>query len=149
MHIVSAFLYTGLRCLVVNYKAFFNENIMYLDGDKTALIARLLEQAKAAGAITLCQVQDLKGADAAGAAGADVWTNGRLLGHVEALPTTVVDPTGAGDVFAAAFLIRFSETTDPIESATFASIAAGMSVSARGVQAIPDKKAIESLRANL
>ena len=31
-----------------------------------------LGQAKAAGAITLCQVQDLKGADAAGAAGADV-----------------------------------------------------------------------------
>ena len=28
MHIVSAFLYTGLRCLVINYKAFYNENIM-------------------------------------------------------------------------------------------------------------------------
>ena len=69
--------------------------------------------------------------------------------RIEAISVKEIDPTGAGDVFAAAFLIRFSETTDPIESATFASIAAGISVSARGVQAIPDKKAIESLRANL
>ena len=69
--------------------------------------------------------------------------------RIEAISVKEIDPTGAGDVFAAAYLIRFSETTDPIESATFASIAAGMSVSARGVQAIPDKKAIESLRANL
>ena len=68
--------------------------------------------------------------------------------RIEAINVKEIDPTGAGDVFTAAYLIRFSETSDPIESAIFASIAAGMSVSASGVQAIPDKGAIESLRPN-
>ena len=30
------------------------------------------------------------------------------------------DPTGAGDVFAAAFLIKYAETSNPLEAARFA-----------------------------
>jgi len=82
-----------------------------------------------------------------GSQGATVYDAGSVS-RIKAISVKEIDPTGAGDVFTAAYLVRFSETSDPIESATFASIAAGISVSARGAQAIPDKKTIESLRGN-
>ena len=60
-----------------------------------------------------------------------------------------VDPTGAGDVFAAAFLIRYSETMDSMESAIYASIAAGLSVSSLGGDSIPDRDYICEIRKKL
>ena len=36
---------------------------------------------------------------------------------VPSLPRAEKDPTGAGDVFAAAFLVRYQETDDPLEAA--------------------------------
>ena len=37
----------------------------------------------------------------------------------------VIDPTGCGDVFAAAFIIKYQETSDPIKSAKYANKIAG------------------------
>ena len=53
------------------------------------------------------------------------------------------DPTGAGDVFAAAYLIRYATTRDPIESARFASSAASFSVEGVGVDSVPTLAQVE------
>ena len=50
-----------------------------------------------------------------------------------------VDPTGAGDVFAAAYLIRYHETGDPYEAAQFANLVASFSVEAPGTEGIPTR----------
>ncbi|MGQ9490994.1 MAG: PfkB family carbohydrate kinase [Anaerolineae bacterium] len=52
-------------------------------------------------------------------------------------PAVEVDPTGAGDVFATAFLVRLYETRDPLIAARFANIVASMSVEAPGMDSIP------------
>jgi 1D-myo-inositol 3-kinase len=39
-------------------------------------------------------------------------------------PAQEVDPTGAGDIFATAFMIRLQETGDPVQAARFANITA-------------------------
>jgi 1D-myo-inositol 3-kinase len=57
--------------------------------------------------------------------------------HYPARPAQQVDPTGAGDVFAAAFLIRFKETGDLCESARFANTVASLSTEGPGVSGIP------------
>lgn len=54
-----------------------------------------------------------------------------------------VDPTGAGDVFAAAFLIRLAETRDPVEAAGFANRAAALSVRGPGLAAVPTREEVE------
>jgi sugar/nucleoside kinase (ribokinase family) len=58
---------------------------------------------------------------------------------VPALPREEVDPTGAGDVFAAAFLVRYHETGDPIEAAAFASCAASCAVEGIGASTLGDR----------
>lgn len=69
--------------------------------------------------------------------------------HIRAFPTCEVDPTGAGDVFAAAYLVRFRETSDPLESALFASCVASFSVEAEGADGIPTRAQVEErLRSN-
>jgi sugar/nucleoside kinase (ribokinase family) len=54
-----------------------------------------------------------------------------------------VDPTGAGDVFATSFLLRYAETRDPFLAARFANIVASMSVEAPGMNAIPMRSEVE------
>jgi sugar/nucleoside kinase (ribokinase family) len=75
--------------------------------------------------------------------GARLHTRGRW--H-EIAPFTAreVDPTGAGDVFAAAYLVRYSETEDPLESARFAGAAASLSVEAPGVSGVPTRTQVEA-----
>jgi hypothetical protein len=70
------------------------------------------------------------------AAGATLFVNGTPH-HIPACPAQERDPTGAGDVFAAALLVRLHETGDPFEAAHFASCVAARSVEGRGPQAIP------------
>lgn len=55
-----------------------------------------------------------------------------------------VDPTGSGDVFAAAFFIRLYHTRDPWEAARFANHLASASVTRRGIDAIPRPEEIEA-----
>ena len=54
-----------------------------------------------------------------------------------------VDPTGAGDVFAAAYLIRYQETRDPVDAARFACCVASFCVEAEGVAGIPTRAQVE------
>ena len=60
-----------------------------------------------------------------------------------------VDPTGAGDVFTAAFLIRLEETSDPLQAAWFANVVASFSVEQSGTKGIPTRAEVEAwLQAN-
>lgn len=54
-------------------------------------------------------------------------------------PANEVDPTGAGDTFATAFVIRLQETGDPIQAARFANITASYGVENEGVAGIPSR----------
>jgi hypothetical protein len=51
--------------------------------------------------------------------------------------TKVVDATGAGDVFAAAFFIRLYQTRDPWEAARFAVRMSAISVTRVGLEGVP------------
>lgn len=55
-----------------------------------------------------------------------------------------VDVTGAGDVFAAAFFIRYQETGDPILAARFANACASLSVRDAGLFSIPTRSQVEA-----
>lgn len=54
-----------------------------------------------------------------------------------------VDPTGAGDVFAATFMIEYDRTGDPWDAADAASCAASLSVEGEGWTTVPDRAALE------
>ena len=77
-----------------------------------------------------------------GGDGCSVHTDGAWR-HVPAFPVNEVDPTGAGDVFATAFLIRFRESNDLLDAVMFASCAASFCVEAEGVKGIPTRGQIE------
>jgi sugar/nucleoside kinase (ribokinase family) len=74
----------------------------------------------------------------AGRAGALLFVNGERY-EVEPRRTSEVDPTGAGDVFAATFLTRYQRDGDPWDAATAASCAASLSVEAAGTAGVPDR----------
>lgn len=74
--------------------------------------------------------------------GCIVFANGESR-HVPGFPANQVDPTGAGDVFAAAFLIRLDEIGDPFEAARFANATASFSIEAPGVTGIPMREQVE------
>ena len=54
-----------------------------------------------------------------------------------------VNPTGAGDIFAAAFFIRLLNTRDPWEAARFATLLASHSVTRVGLDGIPTMREIQ------
>ena len=62
---------------------------------------------------------------------------------IDAYPADQLDPTGAGDVFATAFLIRYHETRDPAEATRFAAAAASCSVEGTGIERIASRAEIE------
>jgi hypothetical protein len=66
--------------------------------------------------------------------------------HFPARPVLEVDPTGAGDIYAAAYLVRLEETRDPWESARFASCVASYSVGLSGISSIPTPQQIATCR---
>ena len=57
-------------------------------------------------------------------------------------PANEADPTGAGDVFATAFVIRLQETGDPQQAARFANVTASYSVEQVGVSGIPSREQV-------
>lgn len=61
------------------------------------------------------------------------------LEQVPGLPRTEVDPTGAGDVFAAAFLIRYQETGNPSEAAVFGCCAASCVIEGLATTTLGDR----------
>ncbi|MCU0241680.1 MAG: PfkB family carbohydrate kinase [Vicinamibacteria bacterium] len=58
---------------------------------------------------------------------------------VPTLPREEIDPTGAGDVFATGFLIRYQETGDLSEAAGFGALAASCVVEGPGASALGDR----------
>lgn len=76
-----------------------------------------------------------------GAAGATLFIEG-VPHHIAAFPAVERDPTGAGDVFAAALAVRLRETGDPFAAATFASAAAACVVEGQGTAAIPTREQV-------
>ena len=63
---------------------------------------------------------------------------------ISTIPVLEKDPTGAGDVFAVAFLIRYYETADALEAARFAAVAAAFSVEGPGLESIASRETIEA-----
>jgi len=59
--------------------------------------------------------------------------------EVPSLPREEVDPTGAGDVFAAAFLLRYHEAGDALAAAAFAACAASCVVEGIGAESLGDR----------
>lgn len=78
-----------------------------------------------------------------GPRGARVFQHGSVT-HVPALRAIEVDPTGAGDVFATAFLIRLSQTGNPIVAARFAHAAAAINVEHPGASGVPTLAQVEA-----
>ena len=62
---------------------------------------------------------------------------------IPAFAADEVDPTGAGDVFAAAYLVRYGETGNVLDAAHFASSAASLSVEGIGVSSVPTRTQVE------
>jgi len=83
------------------------------------------------------------GAVTAGAQGAFLFVNGERY-VVRPRPTREVDETGAGDVFAAAFMVEYHLHGDPWQAAAAATCAASLAVEGAGVTRIPDRAALES-----
>lgn len=86
----------------------------------------------------------------AGAAGAILYVNGDRY-EVRPRRTREVDPTGAGDVFAATYLIHYDRHGDAWEAAEAATCAASLSVEGAGWSTVPDAAtltaALEAYRA--
>ena len=67
-------------------------------------------------------------------------------GEVAYIPVTEeieIDPTGAGDIFAAAFFIRYQATRSFLRAGRFANACASLSVGKRGMDSIPSPKEID------
>ena len=77
-----------------------------------------------------------------GAQGCTVFVKGQSARQFAAPPQTEVDPTGAGDIFAAVFFINLYETGDPWTSARFANQVAALSVTRPGLEGVPTPEEI-------
>lgn len=72
-----------------------------------------------------------------GERGSTLFYEGKIV-DFPAFKTEVFDPTGAGDVFATAFLIKYKQTNDPYEASVFANCTASFVVEKQGMDGIPD-----------
>jgi sugar/nucleoside kinase (ribokinase family) len=77
-----------------------------------------------------------------GASGATLYVQGEPH-YVMAFVADERDPTGAGDVFAAALFTRLGKTGDPLEAARYAAYAAAISVEGPGSSHIPTRAEVE------
>jgi sugar/nucleoside kinase (ribokinase family) len=75
--------------------------------------------------------------------GAQVCAGGRWR-RIGPFPADEVDPTGAGDTLATAFLIRFRETGDLGESVRFGAAAASLSIAGAGADSMASREEIEA-----
>ncbi len=78
-----------------------------------------------------------------GSEGVRLYWNGDLR-RFRAPKMELLDDTGAGDIFAAAFFIRLHITRDPWEAARFATRLASHSVTRRGLESIPTQEEIQT-----
>jgi len=75
--------------------------------------------------------------------GARVYWHGDVR-HFSAPKVKVLDPTGAGDIFAAVFFIRMQATRDPWGAAASAVNLASQSVTRKGLLGIPTPEEVQS-----
>ena len=74
--------------------------------------------------------------------------DGTLVGDVvvPVFPANVVDPTGAGDAFTAAFAVALAEGNDVIDAARFGSAAGSWAVRIRGAEpSLPTRTQVDSV----
>jgi sugar/nucleoside kinase (ribokinase family) len=82
----------------------------------------------------------------AGPSGADLFCEGRST-HIEAPQARQVDPTGAGDVFAAAFFVGLLRREPPLAAAQRAAAIAARSVEAVGLDGVPSASQLATFEA--
>jgi hypothetical protein len=81
-----------------------------------------------------------------GSEGATIFSAGGEQQVPAVTPREVVDTTGAGDVWSAAFTVRFNETHSIAEAGSFAAAAGAICVSRSGLRGVPEsRKEIENL----
>jgi sugar/nucleoside kinase (ribokinase family) len=73
--------------------------------------------------------------------GADLWRDGVAVRY-PGFPAREVDPTGAGDVFAATFLCALAATADPVTAMDMANRVAALAVEGIGAAGIPTPEQI-------
>lgn len=83
-----------------------------------------------------------------GSEGAIIFQNGEPV-TVKAPVIEEVDPTGSGDIFAAAFFTKLEETGDPLKAGVFATELASNSIIRSGVESTPSASEIQALRDKL
>lgn len=98
-------------------------------GHAAAALSRLLTQARLV-VLTL------------GAQGCEVYDRGGPR-RFPAYDVEVVDPTGAGDVFATAFLARLGETGDVDAAALYANCVASFVIQGPGAECLPTREQVE------
>lgn len=79
-----------------------------------------------------------------GARGCTVYARGHEPFDSPAFKVKEVDPTGAGDVFTAGFLIRLHETNDLRAAARFANCTASFAVESVGTTGLPTREMVEA-----
>ena len=76
-------------------------------------------------------------------AGALLFVNGERY-EVPPRPASELDPTGAGDVFAATFLVQYQRDGDPWLAAAAAACAGSLAVEGEGWSAVADRAALDA-----
>lgn len=78
-----------------------------------------------------------------GESGATLFHDGKFY-ELDALPARPVDLTGAGDVFAAAFMLTFAGSGDPFAAFHHANAAAACSIEHNGASGMPTRRQVEA-----
>lgn len=81
-----------------------------------------------------------------GPEGCTLYRSGETI-HVPTRPGQPIDTTGAGDVFAASFLVRLRETGDALAAARFANCMARYSIARSGLGGIPTSEEAQNCKA--
>lgn len=80
-----------------------------------------------------------------GASGSDVTADG-LTSHIGPFDADVIDPTGAGDCFVAAFAVALAEGSSPDDAARFANAAGSLATEIEGAQpSLPTRERVDEL----
>ena len=79
--------------------------------------------------------------------GALLFVNGERY-EIQPRPAREVDPTGAGDVFAATFLVSYQRDGDPWLAAAAAACAGSLAVEGEGWSAVADRALLDAALAD-
>jgi sugar/nucleoside kinase (ribokinase family) len=80
-----------------------------------------------------------------GAEGSLVYSSGTVL-YVPAVPTTVIDPTGAGNAYCGGFLAGYVQTGDVLTAARYGAVAASFLVEQVGLPPVTKQLGMEANR---